>query len=292
MSRMLYLLILVLSSLAVAKPDKLILCVTPWGTQQEVADKYKAFTDYLSEQLGRPVEFHVALDYDALTNDLGKGVVDVGIFSPGSFVEALDKYPKIQYLCTEIDNKTGKDCYESYIIVKKGSKIKSHQDLKDGLFAFVDEKSASGYKFPLYLMINKWGVDPATFFKKTVFVGNHNNVLSAVYEGQTDAGAVASDIFKKMPTANQDNDKIFDIIDKISDLPNGGLAASPQVDHKTVEKLVKILTSITPQTHTKDGRKITETLQRDGYTKRSAGFYDVLRQATKAAEEYNKKSNK
>ena len=73
-------------------------------------------------------------------------------------------------------------------MVRSDSGINSLKDLKGKSFAFVDPASTSGHLYPKTLLFSK-GLDPKTFFGKSVFAGSHNAVVFSIYKGEVDGGA-------------------------------------------------------------------------------------------------------
>ena len=73
-------------------------------------------------------------------------------------------------------------------MVRTDSGIKSLNDLKGKRFAFVDPASTSGHLYPKTLLLSK-GLDPKTFFGKSIFAGSHNAVVLSILKGEVDGGA-------------------------------------------------------------------------------------------------------
>lgn len=266
--------------------NSIILGITPWGGDKEdMITKFKPLVDYLSDKIGKKVVFTTTDDYDMLINDVNNGIIDMGIFSPAVYVEAKVKIPNLKYLCTVVDKKTGLPSYYTGIFVRKDSGIKSYRDLKDKNIAFVDEKSASGYEFPVALMISKWKINPETFFKNSFFLGNHNNVIQAVYEGKFDAGT-SGGLSMANKIKEYGNDP-FLFIDKIEEIPYDAVAVSSEVDDVTMQKLREAFLGIQKTTSSKDGKNIIDSLPWGGFVVKKDSFYDVVRETKKLIKEYN-----
>ncbi len=62
------------------------------------------------------------------------------------------------------------------------------EDLKGKPMAFVDPNSTSGNNMPRF-ELDKLGIDPDTFFSKTVFAGSHENAVLALAQGTVDVAA-------------------------------------------------------------------------------------------------------
>jgi len=254
------------------------------GSIIEVKEKYSALADYLSEKLDKKVVFVVTTDYKTLGEEISKGNIDIGQFSSAAYVLTKEKYPNIKYLSSIVEKKTGRDVYDSYIIVRKDSMIKNYIDLKDKRFGFVDENSSSGYKFPVAMMLSKWSIIPNKYFKKIFYLGTHPAVLKAVYSGYVDAGAIASPDFN-LEKLNYEEDA-FEIIDMVKDIPLSLFAVSGDLDKEMAANLKKILLEIDENTKTKDGRIVVEKLLYKGFIERDESFYDIIKETNKEIKKY------
>ena len=79
----------------------------------------------------------------------------------------------------------------------------SFADLKGKTFCFVDPNSTSGYIVPR-IILKANGIDPDTDFKATQNAGSHQNVATAVYKGDCDAGVTFIDVLTDAaPTCRQ-----------------------------------------------------------------------------------------
>ncbi len=254
----------------------LVLGVTPVEDREKMIKKFSPLVKYLEEQLKIKINFTISLSYDRLAEDMNKGFVDIASFSPAAYVEAKRKFKKIKYLCTAIDSGTKKDHYLGYIIVKKDSKIKSYKGLKNKLFAFVDKGSGSGYKYPYAQMIKKWKINPKKFFKKTLFLGNHSNVIDSIYKGHAHGGATWNGALKEKEKEYGKN--VFRIIYQTPPIPGDAIAVSRKVNYKLRRKLKKLLLSISKNTKNKSGQYITKNFYFAGFSSRKKNFYNVIKE--------------
>src|SRR5437879_9112274 len=159
---------------------------TPVLSEPEMRAEFEPLMGYLSDSIGRKVTLYIAKDYGDLRTQMENGSVDIGSFSPFAYVDAV-RGGKIRIIAQSIIE--GSATYRGIIVARKDSGIKSIADLKGKRFAFVDPKSASGYVYPRAMLIEK-GIDPETYFKETMFAGNHDKVIAAVLDGRADAGAI------------------------------------------------------------------------------------------------------
>lgn len=283
-----YIILLLLISFAIFSIKKtLIFGIPPWGGDyNEINNKYKPFVDYLAEKLNERVVFVVSMDYESLGESVFRGDIDFASVSPALYVKSKEKYPTIKYICTPILKTTGEPYYSSYIIARKDSGITKYSDLKDKIFGFVDEDSASGYKFPLLMMLTRWKIDPNSFFKKYFFLGSHVNVISAIYNKRIDAGGVYEKWEEDKKILGDDP---FVVIDKYDNIPLDGVVASPYLSQYEITRLKNVLLSITTKTTNANDENITANLSWGGFVVKDDSFYEPIRLLSKIINQYNHK---
>lgn len=255
-------LILILNlSLSASEREKYVLGIPPWGGKQDdVKERFENFVVYLEEKLGKKVEFRVSDDYMQLGEDVYSGKIDIAIISSNAYVYTREKYPELRYLCTALDKKSKRATYSSYIIANKENGIRGRKDLENKKFAFVDENSSSGYKFPLALMMTKWGIDPDIYFKKMMFLGTHPDVFEAVKTGQADAGAVSEEYLDDAKVNN-----FIVVIDKVENIPYDGVVVTPRIGDETYEKIKALFLSLNETTTTKSGKNVLDKFPWAGF---------------------------
>ena len=92
----------------------------------------------------------------------------------------------------------GRPFYRSFIIVAAGNQhVQSLLDLRNGVFAYADPLSNTGYLSPRYLL-HRRGEDPAMFFRRTFFTWSHKKVVEAVALGLAQGGAVDSFVWETL----------------------------------------------------------------------------------------------
>lgn len=86
----------------------------------------------------------------------------------------------------QVDAKSGLPGYNSIIITKKSSGLKTLEDLKGKKWAFTSSHSTSGTLVPT-VMFSKKGIDPQKYFSKVVYSGGHEASVLALIAGKIDA---------------------------------------------------------------------------------------------------------
>ncbi|MDX9730498.1 MAG: phosphate/phosphite/phosphonate ABC transporter substrate-binding protein [Bdellovibrionales bacterium] len=141
----------------------------------------KVMKEWLEANTPYKYEIKIPQSYIAVIEAFGSKGADIAALNTSGYIKAHEKYGAEARL---IVIRHGKKTYQSQFIAKKG-RFKSLKDLEGKRVAFVDAASMSGYLLPLKMLHDagvKLGGDP-------IFAMRHDNVVSMVYQGQTDAGA-------------------------------------------------------------------------------------------------------
>lgn len=146
------------------------------------------FAKVLQDKLQVPVNIHISKDYMGLVDAMKDKKVDFAFFTALTFVLA-ERKAGAKVLLKKVWNGP---FYYSAVVTKKSTKVTKIEALKGKRFGFVDEKSASGYLYPL-VMLKKKGIDEDKFFSSVRFYGQHENSVKAMMNGDVDAIAVYAD---------------------------------------------------------------------------------------------------
>ncbi len=163
--------------------------LTPYMDRASLESTFQPLVEYLGRQLGVPVALVSTSGYGELGELMRAQKVDMGVFSPLSYVEAKEADPGLQLLLKQIAE--GATTFLGYIVTVEESSAETLGDLAGKSICFVDRHSASGYLYPQALL-RAQGLNPDTLFKTTVFAGNHLDCLKKLLDGEVDAAAVFS----------------------------------------------------------------------------------------------------
>ncbi len=142
----------------------------------------------LQSKLGVSFNIYISKNYSGLVEAMKEKKVDFGFFSALTFVDAEQK-AGAKVLLKKIWE--GPFYYSAVVTLKK-NKIDSIEGLKGKRFGYVDERSTSGYFYPMAMLMKK-NIDPDKFFSSTKFYGTHEATVKALLKGDVDAIAVYSD---------------------------------------------------------------------------------------------------
>ena len=200
----------------------------PSGDAQVIVKGGQEVAKLLQKETGLHFKTSVATSYAAVIEAMGAGKVDIGWLATFSYVLAKDKYDVELLLVVQ---RFGSPFYRGQIMVRVDSGINSLDNLQGKRFAFVDPASTSGHLYPKTLLLSK-GLDPKTFFSKTIFVGSHNAVVLSIYKGEVDGGAAYDgsraavaktypDVFEKIKVLAYTKEIPNDTVSVRKELPEG-----------------------------------------------------------------------
>lgn len=270
-----------LSSVALAQVDKtgwpkeIVFATVPVETNEDATNKMKPLVDYLAERLGIPVAFRNGADYAAVTIAMQAGQVDMGWYGPGSYLDAHDQ-AGAEAIVKE-NSLTAGDGYYTVVIAKKGSGLKSIEDLKGLEFAFVDPGSTSGFRVPMYAFCNQLGIDPTTYFKRTYFAGTHENVILGVMNGSIQVGATYDLGIVNAVNKGQVKQDDFDIVFTSDKIPASPISIRGNLPESLKKEVQKALIAF-------DDKVFLESLGFAGFLETSHQEYEPFRLINKYKE--------
>jgi phosphate/phosphite/phosphonate ABC transporter binding protein len=255
--------------------------VTPYLPEEILISEYEPLMEYLSSHLGIPVRLVVAGDYDDLVKRLERSEVDLAALTPLSYVRAKREDPSLNLLLSEIIR--GTTTYTAYIIVHRDSGIDRLEDLRGKRFVFVDLNSASGYLFP-YAFFLKNGIAPETFFKDTLFSGNHVEAIRLITEKQADAAAISSNSLTTARDAGI-RTRSLRIFKKTGRIPHDTICARAGLDPELTRQVRQLLLDL--DTRTEQGRRIFgEAIGINGWVQGRDKDYAPVREVLDMVEQH------
>ncbi len=181
---------------AASAPKVITIGFIPGENPQLLKENGEAIAKLLQAKIGVPVNIFVSKNYSELIDAMAEKKVDFAMLSAMTFVFA-EKKAGAKVLMKKVWDGP---YYYSTILTRGDQNLKKLAQLKGKRLAYVDEKSASGYLYPeVYFKKNK--IDSKTYFKDTVYTGNHPASIKLLREGKVDAVAVFSNDSKGKDTA-------------------------------------------------------------------------------------------
>jgi phosphonate transport system substrate-binding protein len=176
----------------------LIVGAIPDQDPEQLQRLYGRLADYLSAELGVPVEYRPVTDYAAAVTAFRVGDLDLVWFGGLTGVQARLQVPDAQAIAQrDIDAE-----FQSVFIANTASNLDEVQDiselgvLKGRTFTFGSESSTSGRLMPQYFL-EQGGVTPADFRGEVGFSGNHDTTIRLVEAGTYEVGALNSKVWEQ-----------------------------------------------------------------------------------------------
>jgi phosphate/phosphite/phosphonate ABC transporter binding protein len=250
---------------------------TPVLSEPEMRAEFQPLMKYLSDSLGLKVSLYIAKNYGDLRAQMENGSVDIGSFSPFAYVDAAQG-GRIRIIAQSIIE--GSATYRGIIIARQDSGLRTLADLKGKTFAFVDAKSASGYVYPRAMLIEK-GINPNTYFRKTIFAGTHDQVIAAVLNGQVDAGAIYDGALGVAQRSGVPVENLITLA-RSEPIPHDAIAVRAVMDEALAKKIQTALINLDKS---ESGRAVISNSKKrlTGYVIAQDSLFDVVRRTAKIA---------
>ncbi len=219
-------------------------------------------TEYLTQELGRPVVLKLSTDMKEAISAVARGEVELAYLTPVAYLRtrALSNSQLVAKMVTQ-----GKGSFQLMIVVRDNSSINSVAQLDGKSFAFGD---------PAALLQKAAVVGAGVSLEKLgkqVFIGHYDNIARAVMRGFYDAGIL------KDTTALDWQDKGLRIIHASPQLPPYNITASSKVDKLLLEKMQKAFLKL--DIENPKHRAVIKALDNDydGFAATNDAEYDVVR---------------
>lgn len=218
---------------------------TPGEETSGLKERADAFVRLLADRTGLRLKSYVGTSYSDLIDKMADRKVDFAFLSASSFVEAEARCGAKVLLKKVWEG----PFYYSVVLVPVGSKTRTLKELRKKRIAFVDEKSASGYLYPL-AAFRQAGLSEKTDFAMTTFSGGHDRSVQLLKQGAVDAIAVFSNDKRGVQTAwTQHGGKLNDVrvIWSSAPIPNDPFVVrrdfydkSPKIAHEVMFGLIEM----------------------------------------------------
>ena len=262
-----------------SEENPIVWSFVPSGDTGEISAGAKAVAQMIYDKTGLYVETNIATEYagviEALSSDPPSA--QMASLATFSYVMAADKGVAEAEL---VSVRFGTPFYNGQIIAGAGKGISKLEDLKRKSFARPDPLSTSGWIIPM-LSLRAAGVDPDKDLKEVVDAGGHTAVVSAVYNGDVDAGATYVDARSGIEKDHPDvMDKVV-VIAVSPEIPNDGVQFHPSVPQELREKIIAALLEIIATDAGKAA--FTKAYQWNALERHGDDFYDPFRQVLQAS---------
>lgn len=241
-------------------PDELVLGFVPSREAGQLVEDIQPLADFLTEELGIPVEGVVSNDYTGLVTAMESGQAHMGFLPPYGMVQAVDRadaeiilqsarFGSTTYhtqfftndpdkYCTDepVENTRMADDEELTFLNCNGTDrafdetpqgpvgIEALANVEEGTtVSFVEQTSASGYIFPATVFLTQ-GINPESDIDP-VFAGSHDNSVVTVCDGTAEVG-VSFDDARTEPVTDCDVAANVVVFAYGPEIPNDGVAVA------------------------------------------------------------------
>lgn len=238
--------------------------------------RYEPLLAYLAKRLDVAIEIRILPRYGNIIdnfNELGLDGAFFGSFTGAMAIEKLGVEPlaRPQYV-------DGASTYYGMVFVRKGSGIRTAQDMQGKRMVFVDKATTAGYLLPLSYFKSIGITDYTSWFGEYYFSGTHENAINDVLNGLADIGAAKNTVFYRMATNDTRVTRELEILATSPHVPANGLAVRHDLSNDLKQALQQQLLAM----HENDeGRAILQEMKIDKFLKTTATDYQpVLDYAT------------
>ena len=151
---------------------------------RETPAALERFGAQLAHEIGEAVTVDVVPTYAALEATLAKGEAQLAWLPPILLADGDET--RLVPLVTALRGGSSEFC--SVLFVRADSDLFTLQELRGSTVAWVDQCSAAGYLLPRLHLIAE-GLRPERLFGQERFLGSHDAVVHAVFDGSADVGA-------------------------------------------------------------------------------------------------------
>ncbi|MEN9809623.1 MAG: phosphate/phosphite/phosphonate transporter, periplasmic binding protein [Pseudomonadota bacterium] len=219
-------------------PLKLVM--VPSTDSTKILTSMKPVAQCLEKETGLTFDISVPNSYIVAIEGMGSKKVDIAFLPTFGYLLAHEKFGAEALLKA---SRNGETTYRAAILARTDKNIKSVNDLNGKKIAYVDPASTSGYILPKKLFMDA-KIKPA----QEVFQGKHDAVVTAVYQGQVDAGAVfynkpvdgkIKDAREKVKVQFPDIEEKVKIVTLTDDIPNDPIVIRKEVSAESKAKISK-----------------------------------------------------
>ena len=268
-------------------PQEIVLGFNPAENAQTLQRSADELARDLSQRIHLPVRATVTLDYTTLVESMRSGHVHFAWLTPSPLVLA-ERLFGVRVLLTQV--RRGQPTYYSAVVVREDSRFHTINDLQGGSIAWIDPTSTSGYVIPRYLLLQR-GFNPASFFARQVFAGQHDAAVIAVQRGQIDAAAVWADPPGEHTgawtryLANRPGPRLRPLLYS-PPVPSDAIATTEVFAREHPLLVRSVSSSLMAIGQSEEGRAILRRLNStDGFVPSDIAQYDLVRRAFRATRD-------
>ncbi len=250
--------------------SRLRVAVAPVISPEKSLETYRGLVEYLARALGREALFLPGRSYAQVNELVRNEKCDLAFVCTYAFVRGERDFGMQLLVAPQVE---GSITYRSYVVVPRGSQVRSLLDLEKRSFASTDLMSTSGWLYPATWLAAR-GRDPERFFSRHLVTGGHDRAITAVALGLVDGAAVDSLVYHHML---REDPKLVARVRVIDESPPFGmppLVVPGGIDPELRRSLERELLGMD---RTPAGRAVLDSLNIDRFVVPGSGLYDSVR---------------
>ncbi len=216
-------------------PDPLTFSYAPEKNNKDYEAIFKPFMDYLAQCTGKHVVFLQAKSNAAQTDAMRSGRSQLGSFSTGTTVFAVNIAGAVPFAVR--GTAKGTQGVGSLVIVRSDSSFQKLTDLKGKRVAHTSPTSSTGHMAPMTLLPRE-GLSPGKDYE-ILFSGKHDQSILGVDSGEYDAAVVADEVLNRMIGTGTINEKRFRVLYRGPLFPTESFVYAHDLEPKLRDRLVK-----------------------------------------------------
>jgi phosphonate transport system substrate-binding protein len=249
----------------------------PSQDSEQVLTGAQQIADLIEEKTGIVVRTNIATEYAGVIEAMCNGEAHMGALNTFGYVLASERG------CAEVavaSVRYGSTFYTGQIVAGADTGIESLEDLNGKTFCRPDPLSTSGWIIPS-IMMQANGIDPDTDLAQVLDANGHDGVITAVYNGDCDAGATFVDARSNVEDELADvKDKVL-VIETSPEIPNDTISFSTEVPQEIRDQITEALLEIGSDEQYLE--VLEETYSWQGLEAKDDSFYDPFRQVLDAS---------
>lgn len=257
--------------------NPIIWSFVPSQDSEEVLSGAQQVADLITDKTGLVVKANIATEYAGVIEAMCNGEAHMGALNTFGYVLAHERD------CADVavaSVRYGTAFYTGQLVANVDSGVQSITDLAGKTFCRPDPLSTSGWIIPS-IMLQAEGINPDTDLTQVVDAGGHDGVITAVYNGDCDAGATFVDARSNVEDDLTDvKDKVI-VFDTSPEIPNDTVSFATDVPQDIRDQITQALLEIADDEASLE--ILSETYSWSGLVAKDDSFYDPFRQVLDAS---------
>ena len=192
----------------------------PDQDEAALVERFSRVADYLSAELGVPVQYVPVKSYAAAVTAFRNDDVQLAWFGGLSGVQARLQVPDSQAIAQGYEDQF----FVTYFIAHEGTGLQPSEtfpeDIAGHSFTFGSKGSTSGRLMPEFHIREQFGKAPEEVFSRVGFSGDHSATIALVESGAYEVGAVNFKVWEKALASGDVNPNRVSVIWKTPTYPD------------------------------------------------------------------------